>query len=593
MKRMQVARKSDKLTNVVLLGAAALLLYIGWREFWFITDDAYIAFRYVSNSIHGLGYVWNPAPFQAVEGYTSFLWVVILETVWRVFGAEPPKAANTISLIFSFGTIIVTAIAAMKMKLTPQLERLRHTLVVLVVGGLLINPAFHTWASSGLETALFNFCLLCWVVSVILIQEKGHWWRLAVTGTAALTYLARPDGVLMVGGTAVLVALSFIDDTRQRKISLKWCGTILPLLIPVVHLIWRRSFYGEWLPNTYYAKQVAAWPEAGIRYFLSFLIEYGVWFWIIVIAVALVKLFKELRRGGNWHGIGPLSHNNNRVCVGIAVTVVIVHWGYYTFIVGGDHFEWRVYSQLFPLLSLSFLFALRALNLSATKAVMAVILMIALSLPIPWTYHMTERRITYVPLANTLKLTAGDKIPFLVSPLAEVQDSLQSWLTDHLICIRRQKHKLFFENQVRVYPERTFDVPPQVGRFPVANLSTVGVPGWTLPNIAIIDGYGLNDYIVARTPVVQGKERRMAHDRLAPEHYLATFVPNVRLTGVKSIDYSARPPELELTADKIKAIEQYWEDKIVRKMNIPDSVAPWPISINADSLARHNNEITP
>ena len=48
--------------------AAALsilvLLIAGWRLFWFLTDDAYITFRYASNSLLGFGYTWNPPPFR-------------------------------------------------------------------------------------------------------------------------------------------------------------------------------------------------------------------------------------------------------------------------------------------------------------------------------------------------------------------------------------------------------------------------------------------------------------------------------------------------------------------------------------------------
>src|SRR5262245_57502299 len=69
--------------------AAAAGLYAGWRSFWFLCDDAYIAFRYAAQSLQGLGYTWNPPPFRPVEGYTSFLWLVLLEGVWRVTGAPP------------------------------------------------------------------------------------------------------------------------------------------------------------------------------------------------------------------------------------------------------------------------------------------------------------------------------------------------------------------------------------------------------------------------------------------------------------------------------------------------------------------------
>ena len=93
---------------VILLAACALIgLILGWRLFWFLTDDAYIAFRYVSNSILGYGYVWNPPPFRPVEGYTSFLWVVLLDGVWRIAGIAPPDSANVIALVFSALTLLL------------------------------------------------------------------------------------------------------------------------------------------------------------------------------------------------------------------------------------------------------------------------------------------------------------------------------------------------------------------------------------------------------------------------------------------------------------------------------------------------------
>jgi len=67
----------------VIVVAGWIALYLGWKAFWFLTDDAFIAFRHVSNSILGFGYVWNAPPFRPVEGYTSFLWVVVLDWVWR------------------------------------------------------------------------------------------------------------------------------------------------------------------------------------------------------------------------------------------------------------------------------------------------------------------------------------------------------------------------------------------------------------------------------------------------------------------------------------------------------------------------------
>ena len=109
--------KKDKYVLLGILVAAAIILIYGWRLFWFLTDDAYIAFRYISNSILGYGYVWNPPPFKPVEGYTNFLWIVLLDVIWRVLKIPPPESSTYISLLFSYGTLLVSVAIVLKMEL--------------------------------------------------------------------------------------------------------------------------------------------------------------------------------------------------------------------------------------------------------------------------------------------------------------------------------------------------------------------------------------------------------------------------------------------------------------------------------------------
>jgi tetratricopeptide (TPR) repeat protein len=42
----------------------------------FTQDDAYISYRYVKNFLNGHGLVFNPG--ERVEGYTNFLWIILL-----------------------------------------------------------------------------------------------------------------------------------------------------------------------------------------------------------------------------------------------------------------------------------------------------------------------------------------------------------------------------------------------------------------------------------------------------------------------------------------------------------------------------------
>ena len=64
---MNMTSRKTKIITASILTAAAIVLYLCWKKFWFLTDDALIAFRYVSNSILDRGYTWNPPPFRPLE----------------------------------------------------------------------------------------------------------------------------------------------------------------------------------------------------------------------------------------------------------------------------------------------------------------------------------------------------------------------------------------------------------------------------------------------------------------------------------------------------------------------------------------------
>ena len=101
--------------------------------------------------------MWNAPPFLPVEGYTSFLWVAVLDIFWRVARVEPPESANLMSLFLSFGTLVICA--AMIMWLS-GLKRHRLIFVLTYVVFLPFNQTFLAWSSSGLETAMMGFILV-------------------------------------------------------------------------------------------------------------------------------------------------------------------------------------------------------------------------------------------------------------------------------------------------------------------------------------------------------------------------------------------------------------------------------------------------
>jgi arabinofuranosyltransferase len=244
---------SERILLPLVLIAAGIGLYAGWRLFWFLTDDAYIAFRYVSNSVLGYGYVWNPPPFRHVEGYTRFLWVILLDGVWRVLGIEPPVSANWMALIFSGLTLFVGIAMTLQMRWHERLRPYRVGFLALVLFGTLTNRTFLAWTSSGLETAMFNFFILLWLyAAVFLLPSTRPGWVLTISTASAAIALTRPDGYLYLVAAAFMMGITFLK--KKDKLGFRWFLAMLPMLAPVAHILWRKHFYGEWLPNTYHAK---------------------------------------------------------------------------------------------------------------------------------------------------------------------------------------------------------------------------------------------------------------------------------------------------------------------------------------------------
>jgi arabinofuranosyltransferase len=86
---------------------------------------------------------------------------------------------------------------------------------------------------------------------------------------------------------------------------------------------------------------------------------------------------------------------------------------------------------------------------------------------------------------------------------------------------------------------------------------SVGIFAWTLPHVAILDLFGLNDRVIAHRPPVAGKERLMAHDRQPPPGYIECFRPNVWFVPGRGIRFVNR--EAALTDADIVACEERFE----------------------------------
>jgi arabinofuranosyltransferase len=504
--------------------AAVALTAAGWHLLWFLTDDAFISFRYASNWLQGYGPTWNPPPFLPVEGYTNFLWVALLTGVWAAFGVAPPVSANWVSLGLGFIALGLTTGLLWR-----ALETIatRSRIVVLSVALLLLctNRTFLTWLSSGLETSLWNTLVLWWVLEALAVSRRGAG-ALARMGLAAsLLALTRPDGLgfWLASCTVAVLAWSVpgvmarSGQARPRALALG----LTPLAIAPAHLIWRFSYYGEWLPNTYYAKVVAPWPMMGLRYLGSFVIEHGVAVWILAMLAALAL---AIRRGLL---DGLVRRWREAAIPALVVGVLVAHVAYYVLIVGGDHFEYRVLSHLIPLLIVSLVWALARVDLDLQRQLAVLALFWIWGMTIPWTHWWVTHRLETRDETFFLRVELAESFPWPLDLWVGAWDDLQGTMIRHAVGTRHQEHKIFHRFQVATHPPRTRGSQLPWSKRHVLVAQAVGYPGWVFPHVAVIDMWGLNDRVIARAPASESDTRLMAHDRVAPAGYLECFEPDL------------------------------------------------------------------
>jgi hypothetical protein len=101
------SRRRILLAGAVSLGAAAVLFAL-WRALalaW-LSDDAFISFRYAAHLLRGDGLVYNVG--ERVEGYTNLLWTLLLAGAMAL-GFSPETSSQTLGITCWLGLVTVLA----------------------------------------------------------------------------------------------------------------------------------------------------------------------------------------------------------------------------------------------------------------------------------------------------------------------------------------------------------------------------------------------------------------------------------------------------------------------------------------------------
>ncbi len=551
-------KKALRKTGVILLHMPWLAL-LGWLAAvaWFLCDDAFISFRYARNLLEGHGLVFNPGEY--VEGYSNFLWVLELAAIWKGLGIAPEYAAPWLSVAFTAGTIAVMTWWIIRLPVLHQ-----RTLVAWMAFGLVCSSAtFAVWTSGGgLETRQFTFFVVLAVVCLSLYRSN-RWGLVAASVSLAAAAYTRPEGSLIAALCFGWFVIQRMADTGCPATGL--ARRLMYLAAPFVvlvaaHYLFRYAYYGEWLPNTYYAKHVRPWYESGFRYLWAAALETGLY---LLIPLAWVALRQRWRK----HQDGSFT---------LILLLVVAHMAY-VMRIGGDHFEYRPLDFYWPLLALpasmgivhlgSRIASCRWLRLPALRLSMgAQTCAIVLFVPVLFYANAIQSALFFKGAAireRILKLHIeldDDNAGWLLAApgmrmLVAISNDLRRLASVQSVASPFTEHRENANSQLRNWkPYETMER----GIIPDDALMAGGALGirfYYLPDLKVIDIFGLTDATVARNPVAKPNHRRViAHDRQPPPGYLEE-------RGVNFIIYppaSSKSQALERALYAVKVGPSLW-----------------------------------
>ncbi|HNT27143.1 MAG TPA: hypothetical protein PKH10_03095 [bacterium] len=306
-------------------------------RYFCLFDDAMISLRNALNFVRGEGLVWNPGEY--VEGYTNTFMVLIMALGIFLFGSQGGVLSTQ---LLAVPTILLLSYCSREISFFLTKEKDEQTRVLVgrsvFIMILCCYPLLYL-SLMGMETGFLSLFFLFSILSLLRYMEKGLSRDIIMASfSLSAAFLTRNDSLILA---APFIGYAFL---RQRKL-LPWVfwGTIL--LGSVVGLsLFRLTYYGEILPNTYFLKLggIPLWAR----------IDNGVRYTLLSLAISAPLFMAVLY---DW-----LCYDRTWIKTPFFATIASAFL--YQIYIGGD--AWRLWRMILPVVPLLFmLFALSMISL--------------------------------------------------------------------------------------------------------------------------------------------------------------------------------------------------------------------------------------
>lgn len=444
--------------GLVVILTVMFLLTLGAYNV-FIQDDAFISFRYAENFAQGNGLVWNAGDAKPVEGYTNFLWTLLISAPIAL-DLNPVLWSMIFGLIFGSGTLFFTY--RVSFKITHS-----HYASLLSIVLLGTNYTFSSYLTGGLETQLQAFLVTVSVyVSLCFFNrspnEPDKWISYPVLSVLfSLAVMTRLDSILICGILFLAVGYSLYCNQEESNKKLRKLTMLAApgMLIVGTWLLLKCLYYGDILPNTFYVKATGSLSLLrGLIYTSAFFISYG--------------LFPFLILGVLW--FSRIRAERNLI---IILSATILVWILYVIKVSGDFMEFRFFVPIAPLLYILIAIVIFTMSGWRKKAVSVVFLLV-------------------LSLRHGIFFRGVNNIESIRQLNAHIVDKQQDWQT-----VGRVLGDMFFDSNTPVV---------------ISTTAAGAIPYYS--KLPTIDMLGLNDKWIAKNGIMIGS--RPGHTRYTTIQYL-------------------------------------------------------------------------
>jgi hypothetical protein len=292
------------------------------QRYFCLFDDAMVSMRYAANWANGLGLVWNPG--ERVEGYTNFLWTMMMGVVHLL----PLSHTHACLVVQLMGILALLSCLCATVRLAQSCRLLSPVAIIAV----LLTAGYYSlsyYTLLGMETGPAT-CAVTLALAAAVRSLHDRQGRLTTLLWFAPALLLRPDVMVLF-----FFVLGFLlVEVPAGRLQLLGGAAIVGAAVGL-HLLWRHSFYGEWVPNTYFLK-MTNWP-------LSRRLAAGCWSGLWVCAQLWLPWLLALA-----------ALKERRSAYTLLGGCVIVSWLYHVY-VGGD--AWSMSRYIIPTAPALFLLA--------------------------------------------------------------------------------------------------------------------------------------------------------------------------------------------------------------------------------------------